>query len=186
MRDVGKTPRWDVDFLSPYQWEDWAVRGGVEAQFTFWVECFDGPPWDSDLSPNLPVGLCPLGSKEAPGYCPGETWRTKFSRTSLADVSLLVKQSLSNLRYFSENVKLESDFFLLVRGRKSKSGLGNLAVCQVKTSRFYVLCQLLRLCSFPPGAYQIWWHIVLWKWSELFKTFSNVSVTTKISIKLKK
>lgn len=33
-------------------------------------------------------------------------------RTSLADVQLLVKQSCSNLRYFSENVKLENDVSL--------------------------------------------------------------------------
>lgn len=30
LRDVGKTPHWDVDILAPHQWEDWALRGGVE------------------------------------------------------------------------------------------------------------------------------------------------------------
>lgn len=35
LRDVGKTPHWDVDILSPHPREDWAVRGGVETQFTF-------------------------------------------------------------------------------------------------------------------------------------------------------
>ena len=35
LRDVGKTPHWDVDILSPHPREDWAVRGGIETQFTF-------------------------------------------------------------------------------------------------------------------------------------------------------
>lgn len=44
VRDVGKTPRWDVDILAPHQWEDWAVRGGVAAQFTFRVQGSVGLP----------------------------------------------------------------------------------------------------------------------------------------------
>lgn len=40
-RHVGKTPHRDMGVHpAPTSVEDWAVRGGVEAQFTFQIQCF--------------------------------------------------------------------------------------------------------------------------------------------------
>lgn len=84
VRDVGKTPRWYVDIVSPHQWEARAVRGGVEAQFTFRVECSDGLPLRFLFILQIfQLGLSPLRSREAPGCCPGEPCRAKFSRNFL-------------------------------------------------------------------------------------------------------
>lgn len=86
VRHVGKTPPWDVDTQSPYQREDWAVRNGVETQFTFGDECScsGGPPKVLTVSKRLGWASVSFGIR---GYlwgdCQGEPCRAELSRNVL-------------------------------------------------------------------------------------------------------
>lgn len=93
----------------PQPREDWAVRGGVETQFSFRVECSDGPPrrrWSFskplDWASVLWVWRKPLGIVKG-------SLRGQGSVEPSLALWLLVRRCLAiTLWYFSEGVKLEN------------------------------------------------------------------------------
>lgn len=88
VRHVGKTPPWDMGVLSPHQRGDWAVRKGVESQFTFQVECSfsDGPPKSLAFSKLSGWAAVLWGQRKPVGGVEGSPVGQGRVETSLADV----------------------------------------------------------------------------------------------------
>ena len=145
--------------------------------------------WDSDLSPDLWVGH--LSSR----YHPAEALGAEFSRDILG-WCLTSSEEMSGCWFvgFRWGCELEDDFSPMVRGRRSKSGLGNWQWVRWKPPHcpFFISYAEIALSarkvvfSLPARVQHRWYPTVMWKRGTFFKMLGHVSVAAKISLKIKK